>query len=286
MNSDIEQIVEMREEGDRFLRLLELLGEWYERGKVIVFVHSQDKCDQVFRDLLRSGYPCLSLHGGKEQSDRECTIADFKSDVCNILIATSVAARGLDVKDLRLVVNYDTPNHLEDYVHRVGRTGRAGNKGTAVTFISRDEEKFAPDLVKAMTEAKQPVPADLKLMAEEHAKKRKEGLAKGGGGGFGGSGFTFSREEQEAERNAKPPAARAAGLEIEEEDADAADEDEAGLWDDDGEPVFQSTGRSGQAAANAAAAAEAEAALRAARETTAAKGAAAAAAADPSPPPD
>ena len=281
VNSDIEQIVEMREEGDRFLRLLELLGEWYERGKVIVFVHSQDKCDQVFRDLLRSGYPCLSLHGGKEQSDRECTIADFKSDVCNILIATSVAARGLDVKDLRLVVNYDTPNHLEDYVHRVGRTGRAGNKGTAVTFISRDEEKFAPDLVKAMTEAKQPVPADLKRMAEEHAEKRIEGLAKGGGGGFGGSGFTFSREEQEAERNAKRAAARAAGLEIEEEDADAADEDEAGLWDDDGEPVFQSTGRSGQAAANAAAALEAEAALRAARETTAAKGAAAAAAADP-----
>ena len=93
VNSDIEQIVEMREEGDRFLRLLELLGEWYERGKVIVFVHSQDKCDQVVRDLLRSGYPCLSLHGGKEQSDRECTIADFKSDVCNILIATSAAAR-------------------------------------------------------------------------------------------------------------------------------------------------------------------------------------------------
>jgi ATP-dependent RNA helicase DDX46/PRP5 len=149
VNSDIEQIVEMRPEEDRFLRMLELLGEWYEQGKIIIFVASQDKCDQVFRDLLRSGYPCLSLHGGKEQTDRECTIADFKSDVCNILIATSVAARGLDVKDLRLVINYDTPNHLEDYVHRVGRTGRAGNKGTAVTFISSEEERFAPDLVKA-----------------------------------------------------------------------------------------------------------------------------------------
>ena len=69
------------------------------------------------------GYPCLSLHGGKDQSDRESTINDFKSDVCNLLVATGVAARGLDVKELVLVVNYDTPNHHEEYVHRVGRTG-------------------------------------------------------------------------------------------------------------------------------------------------------------------
>lgn len=66
----------------------------------------------------QAGYPCLSLHGGKEQSDRECTIADFKGAVCNILVATSVAARGLDVRELVLVVNYDVPNHHEDYVHR------------------------------------------------------------------------------------------------------------------------------------------------------------------------
>ena len=71
------------------------------------------------------GYPCLSLHGGKDQSDRESTINDFKQDVCNLLVATSIAARGLDVKELVLVVNYDTPNHHEDYVHRVGRTGAA-----------------------------------------------------------------------------------------------------------------------------------------------------------------
>lgn len=71
-----------------------------------------------FLNFLQAGYPCLSLHGGKEQSDRECTIADFKGAVCNILVATSIAARGLDVRDLVLVVNYDVPNHHEDYVHR------------------------------------------------------------------------------------------------------------------------------------------------------------------------
>ena len=72
---------------------------------------------------MQVGYPCLSLHGAKDQSDRESTINDFKSGVSNVLVATSIAARGLDVKDLVLVVNYEVPNHHEDYVHRVGRTG-------------------------------------------------------------------------------------------------------------------------------------------------------------------
>lgn len=124
----------------------------------MVFVNSQESCDSLFRDLIRHGYPCLSLHGGKDQTDRECTISDFKGDVCNLLVATSVAARGLDVRDLVLVLNYEVPNHHEDYVHRVGRTGRAGNKGTAITFISADEDKYAPDLVKALKESKAPIP--------------------------------------------------------------------------------------------------------------------------------
>jgi hypothetical protein len=84
---------------------------------------------------LQMGYPCLSLHGGKDQSDRESTINDFKSDVCNLLVATSVAARGLDVKDLILVVNYHPPSHHEDYVHRVGRTGMLGCKLPALCCL-------------------------------------------------------------------------------------------------------------------------------------------------------
>jgi ATP-dependent RNA helicase DDX46/PRP5 len=83
-----------------------------------------------------------------------------------ILIATSVAARGLDVKELNLVINYECPNHLEDYVHRVGRTGRAGNKGTAMTFISPEQEKYAGDLVKALKASNAPIPADLLTLAE------------------------------------------------------------------------------------------------------------------------
>mmetsp|Transcript_27558 Transcript_27558/g.38040 ORF Transcript_27558/g.38040 Transcript_27558/m.38040 type:complete len:531 (-) Transcript_27558:118-1710(-) len=226
VNPDIDQRVEIRRDEDHFLRLLELLGEWYEQGKVLVFVHSQDKCDTIFRDLLKSGYPCLSLHGGKEQSDRESTISDFKSNVCNVLIATSVAARGLDVKDLNLVVNYDVPNHYEDYVHRVGRTGRAGKAGTAITFITPEDEKYAPDLVRALTESSRPVPADLQQIAQAFEAKRKEGLVQTHGSGYGGTGFKFDSEEaaeKKAERKAK---AKEYGMHEDQDDVFSSSDEE------------------------------------------------------------
>ena len=92
-------------------------------SKVLIFTNAQATCDGLLKELFQFGYPCLSLHGGKEQSDRESTLHDYRTGVCDILIATSVAARGLDVANLNIVINYDCPNHLEDYVHRVGRTG-------------------------------------------------------------------------------------------------------------------------------------------------------------------
>jgi ATP-dependent RNA helicase DDX46/PRP5 len=102
----------------------------------------------------------------KDQSDRNSTISDFKSGNIPIMIATSVAARGLDVKSLNLVVNYDCPNHMEDYVHRVGRTGRAGNKGTAYTFVTEEKERFAGDIAKALKMSGTKVPVKLATMVE------------------------------------------------------------------------------------------------------------------------
>lgn len=226
VNPDIEQSVEVRPREERFLRLLELLGEWYEHGKVLVFVHTQDTCDAVFRELLRAGYPCLSLHGGKEQADRECTISDFKSDVCHVLVATSVAARGLDVPDLRLVVNYDPPGHREDYVHRVGRTGRAGNKGTAVTFIAPDELHCAPDVCKALRDSKQPIPEDLYGMEQKQMTLQKQGLARAKGSGYGGSGYKFDLAEQESTKAKRRAEAKQLGLEVEGEEDDPEEESE------------------------------------------------------------
>ncbi|KAL1543874.1 DEAD-box ATP-dependent RNA helicase 42 [Salvia divinorum] len=224
VNKDITQLVEVRPESDRFLRLLELLGEWYEKGKILIFVHTQEKCDALFKDLLKSGYPCVSLHGGKDQTDRESTLADFKSNVCNILIATSIAARGLDVKDLELVVNFDVPNHYEDYVHRVGRTGRAGKKGCAITFISEEDARYSPDLVKALELSEQSVPEDLKALADGFMAKVNQGLEQAHGTGYGGTGFKFNEEEDEARRAAKKAQAKEYGFEEDKSDSDDEDE--------------------------------------------------------------
>ncbi|KAL6857186.1 hypothetical protein ACP4OV_018568 [Aristida adscensionis] len=226
VNKDITQLVEVRPESERFFRLLELLGEPFVKGKVLVFVHSQDKCDSLLKNLFQHGYPCLSLHGGKDQADRESTVADFKNNFCSLLIATSVAARGLDVKELELVVNYDVPNHYEDYVHRVGRTGRAGRKGSAVTFISEEEERYAPDLVKALELSEQAVPEDLKALADRFMAKVKQGTEQAHGTGYGGSGFKFNEQEDEARKSTMKAQAREYGY---EEDTSGSDSDEEGV---------------------------------------------------------
>jgi ATP-dependent RNA helicase DDX46/PRP5 len=110
----------------------------------------------------------LTHQRGVLQTDRESTINDFKTGACSILVATSIAARGLDVRDLILVVNYDTPNHLEEYVHRCGRTGRAGAAGTAITFLAHSDEQYAPDLVKALRDSGKPVPLDVQVRTPSH----------------------------------------------------------------------------------------------------------------------
>ena len=100
-----------------------IISNWILRPQLIRVIDSEWYKQIHVNISVQVSYGCLSLHGGKDQTDRESTINDFKNDVCSLLIATSVAARGLDVKDLVVVVNYDPPDHHEDYVHRVGRTG-------------------------------------------------------------------------------------------------------------------------------------------------------------------
>ncbi|ETI21979.1 hypothetical protein G647_06049 [Cladophialophora carrionii CBS 160.54] len=200
---EITQIVEVREENTKFVRLLELLGKLYEDDKneddrVLVFVDRQESADGLLRDLMKKGYPCMSIHGGKDQIDRDSTIDDFKAGVVPILIATSVAARGLDVKQLKLVVNYDAPNHLEDYVHRAGRTGRAGNTGTAVTFLTEEQDRYAVDIAKALRQSGQPVPEAVQKLVDGFMEKVKAGKEKAGASGFGGKGLERLDQERDA----------------------------------------------------------------------------------------
>ncbi|OAP60601.1 pre-mRNA-processing ATP-dependent RNA helicase prp5 [Fonsecaea erecta] len=200
---EITQIVEVREDSTKFIRLLELLGKLYEDEKneddrVLIFVDRQEAADGLLRDLMKKGYPCMSIHGGKDQIDRDSTIDDFKAGVVPILIATSVAARGLDVKQLKLVVNYDAPNHLEDYVHRAGRTGRAGNTGTAVTFLTEEQDRYAVDIAKALRQSGQPVPEAVQKLVDAFMEKVKAGKEKAGASGFGGKGLERLDQERDA----------------------------------------------------------------------------------------
>ena len=194
---DVEQHAVVLEDEMKFFKLLELLGVYQEKGSIIVFVDKQEAADQLLKELIKHGYSCLSLHGGIDQYDRDSVITDFKSGRARLLVATSVAARGLDVKQLILVVNYDSPNHYEDYVHRCGRTGRAGNKGYAYTFLTPDQERYAGDVVKAMELSGAEVPEDLRKVWDNYkAKQEAEGKkVKAGTGGFSGKGFKFDDTE-------------------------------------------------------------------------------------------
>ena len=166
------------------------------------------------------------MEGKSRQTERDYVLSQFKSGRSPILVATDVAARGLDVKDLELVVNFDVPNHYEDYVHRVGRTGRAGKKGVAITFISPEEARYAPDLVKALQLSEQAVPEDLKKLADEFMAKVNQGTEQAHGSGYGGSGFKFNEEEDEAMRAAKKAQAKEYGFEEEEDKSDSESEDD------------------------------------------------------------
>ncbi|KAE8262769.1 hypothetical protein A4X03_0g2195 [Tilletia caries] len=197
---EIEQIVEVREEGTKFNRLLEVLGQMYneeEDARTLVFVERQEAADDLLRQLMLKGYPTMSLHGGKDQTDRDSTIQDFKNGIVPILTATSVAARGLDVKQLKLVINYDAPNHLEDYIHRAGRTGRAGNKGTCITFITPQQDRFARDLIAALKASKVAIPAELEALYETFKEKLAQGKAHAAGSGFGGKGLERLESDRE-----------------------------------------------------------------------------------------
>ncbi|KAL7271264.1 pre-mRNA processing RNA-helicase [Rhizina undulata] len=200
---EVAQIVEVRTDDTKFHRTLELLGELYDKdddARTLIFVDRQEAADTLLRDIMRRGYPCMSIHGGKDQIDRDSTISDFKNGVFPVLVATSVAARGLDVKQLKLVINYDCPNHMEDYVHRVGRTGRAGNTGTAVTFITEEQDRYAVDIAKALKQSGQKVPEEVQKLVDGFNEKVKAGKEKASGSGFGGKGLERLDQERDLAR--------------------------------------------------------------------------------------
>lgn len=162
--------------------------------KVMVFFGKKSKVDDMSSELALSNVECQSIHGDREQADREQALEDLKTGAVQILLATDVASRGIDIEDVTHVLNYDFPRDIEEYVHRVGRTGRAGRTGESITFMTRQDWHHAKALIDILEEASQEVPEEVYKMAERYDawKKKKDAEQsyvrsfRGGGGGGGG----------------------------------------------------------------------------------------------------
>ncbi|GAB0131814.1 ATP-dependent RNA helicase dbp2 [Epichloe bromicola] len=189
-NHRITQIVEVvteMEKRDKMIKHLERTMENKE-NKILIFVGTKRVADEITRFLRQDGWPALSIHGDKQQNERDWVLDQFKTGKSPIMVATDVASRGIDVRNITHVLNYDYPNNSEDYIHRIGRTGRAGANGTAITFFTTDNQKQARELVNVLQEAKQQIDPRLAEMARfgGGGGNRYGGWGRGRGGGGGG----------------------------------------------------------------------------------------------------
>lgn len=176
-NHDVTQIVEVIEDRARDARLETLLQKYHKSrtNRVLVFVLYKKEAVRVEAALQRRGWKVSAVHGDKGQADRTKAVNSFKDGTRPLLIATDVAARGLDIPDVEYVINYSFPLTTEDYVHRIGRTGRAGKKGLSHTFFTQADRARAGELVNVLREADQAVPDEL-LKFGTHVKKKESKL--------------------------------------------------------------------------------------------------------------
>ncbi|CAH1130000.1 unnamed protein product [Ceutorhynchus assimilis] len=183
-NHNILQIIDVCHEYEKEAKLSTLLREIMaeKENKTIIFMETKRKVDDVTRKMKRDGWPAVCIHGDKTQQERDWVLQDFRSGKAPILVATDVAARGLDVEDVKFVINFDYPSNSEDYVHRIGRTGRSQKTGTAYTFFTPQNSNKASDLVSVLKEAKQVINPKLQDMADH-----------GGPGGAGGGRSRWRR---------------------------------------------------------------------------------------------
>jgi len=198
-NEDIKQVVNvLPSDAEKMPWLLEKLPGMIDDGDVLVFASKKSRVDEIEKELNQRGFRIAALHGDKDQASRMETLQKFKSGTYHVLVATDVAARGLDIKSIKTVVNFDIAKEMDMHIHRIGRTGRAGDKdGTAYTLITQKEARFAGELVHSLIAAGQDVPNELmdlamkdgRFRAKRDSRKggKKGGKGQGGGGG-GGAG--------------------------------------------------------------------------------------------------
>lgn len=167
----ITQHVIMVKESEKTYRLQKLLDELGDKT-AIVFINTKKTADSVSKGLDKAGYRVTTLHGGKSQDQREISLDGFRGKRYNVLVATDVAGRGIDIPDVAHVINYDMPGNIEMYTHRIGRTGRAGKTGIATTFLTLHDTEVFYDLKQMLIQSNSPVPPEL---SRHEASKFKPG---------------------------------------------------------------------------------------------------------------
>jgi len=169
-NPNVQQKIHILSEREKHTKTTELIKTIHKDGptKVLIFCATQDMADRLCYTLQDHGFSkTASIHGGKSQGARMQMLSAFRDGDLHTLVATDVAARGLDINNIQHVINYDFPNEIEDYIHRIGRTGRAGKTGTAHTFLTHEKHpgKLVPHLIKVLHEAGQTVSEELRAFS-------------------------------------------------------------------------------------------------------------------------
>eukprot|EP00246_Nothoceros_aenigmaticus_P003828 TRINITY_DN15032_c0_g1_i1.p1 TRINITY_DN15032_c0_g1~~TRINITY_DN15032_c0_g1_i1.p1 ORF type:complete len:624 (+),score=164.32 TRINITY_DN15032_c0_g1_i1:44-1873(+) len=177
-NLDVIQEVEYVKQEAKIVYLLECLQKT--PPPVLIFCENKSDVDDIHEYLLLKGVEAVAIHGGKDQEEREYAIASFKAGKKDVLVATDVASKGLDFPDIQHVINYDMPAEIENYVHRIGRTGRCGKTGIATSFINKNQsETILLDLKHLLKEAKQRIPPVLATL--DDPMEEAEELARASG---------------------------------------------------------------------------------------------------------
>ncbi|KAI9440449.1 ATP-dependent RNA helicase ded-1 [Lactarius indigo] len=189
-SENITQKIEYVEDHDKRSVLLDLLTS-NQTGLTLVFVETKRMADMLSDFLLSSSFAATSIHGDRTQREREMALQTFRQGRTPVLVATAVAARGLDIPNVTHVINYDLPSDIDDYVHRIGRTGRAGNTGLSTAFFNRGNKNIVRDLLELLREANQEIPPWLESVAHESGFGSSGGyrgrVGRGGGARRGGS---------------------------------------------------------------------------------------------------
>ncbi|KTW31414.1 ATP-dependent RNA helicase ded1 [Pneumocystis carinii B80] len=167
-SENITQKIEYVEDTDKKSVLLDILHTMPRGGLTLVFVETKKMADTLSDFLLNSNFPATSIHGDRTQREREKALEMFRGGRTPIMVATAVAARGLDIPNVTHVINYDLPTDIDDYVHRIGRTGRAGNTGISTAFFNRGNRNIVRDLLELLKEANQEIPSFLESILREN----------------------------------------------------------------------------------------------------------------------